>query len=292
MSAASELRRLHVTPPRHDESLSSFLDRAANLYGTTRLELVAEFSDGNARRGADLDAAEPLPLWKRLSTASDIAFDDLLQQAATEPYWMLPSRLRSAYCPHCFEHDLSRSRTPYFRRAWSYGAVTSCPKHRTSLFSWPAQADGKRLLPHAWFVDPRPKHRSESKVLEHDLGVLKGERFDVDSHAEDQELLAFQDLCQRAGVTGGPMVPDTHGLAIQRRLRRKLRLEFYRIEEAVQGPYQLELPMAWPRHPRRRSRLTPRKRTGRIWIGAPKILGCIEWRRILLLQIARTFDIT
>ena len=284
------LPRLHVASLRHDESLSSYLDRAANLYGTSRRALLAEFSGGRARRGADLDAAEPLSLWERLSAAAGVSLDEFLRHAAHEPYWLLPSRIRSAYCPHCFERDLSRCRTPYFRCAWSYGAVTLCPKHQTSLFSWPTQADGKRVLPHLWFVDPQPKHRSASKVLARDLEVLEGERLDESGYPDWQELLDFQNLCDRAGVTGTPMLPNSDGLETRRQLRRRLRAEFYRMEEASNRPYQPELPLGWPRHLRRRSKVLPRQRTGRIWVGARVILGCLDWRRMILLQIARSFD--
>ena len=122
------------------------------------------------------------------------------------------------------------------------------------------------------------------------LEVLEGERLDVSGHPDWRELRDFQNLCDRAGVTGTPMLPNSNGLAARRQLRRRLRAEFYRMEEASNRPYQPELPLGWPRHLRRRSKVLPRQRTGRIWVGADVVLGCLEKRRMLLLRIARAFE--
>lgn len=272
--------------PRYDESLSSFLDWSAQLYGVRRLDLVRELSGGRARRGADLDAAEPLSLWIAVAERFSISLDELLKRSVQEPYWLLPSRARTAYCPLCFERDLARHRTPYFRRAWGYGLVTRCSTHCTSLCEWPSRVDGQRLVPKEWFLSPSAKHSRETPAFY--LTALKQAKKQCGAHGwseEDAALQRFQCLCDEAGLIGGRTIPATEGIQRRQRIRHALRKALGKLEPSSllrQG--HLKFPDVPHMRLPRRSR--PLERNGRIWAAANVPFRDVLWRRAFLLPIA------
>lgn len=272
--------------PRHDESLSSFLDAVAQTFGIRRIALVRELSGGRARRGADLDAAEPTSLWLAAAERFGFSLEEILMRAVQEPYWLLPSYARTAYCPLCFERDLARQRTPYFRRAWSYGLVTMCLKHRTALSEWPARIDGQRILPQEWIISPSTRHtpRTAASYLAA-LNEAKLRRTEVLSK-QMIVLEAFQRQCDEAGVTGNGALPASTGIERRQRIRHFLRKALGDLEPPCalrQG--HLNFPDLPATRLPRRSR--PLGRNGRIWAASKVAFRDLEWRRALLLPIAQ-----
>lgn len=269
--------------PRHDESLSSFLDAAAQLYGVRRVALVRELSGGRARRGADLDAAEPMSLWTAVARRFGIPLDEILKRAVPEPYWLLPSYARTAYCPLCFERDLTHQRTPYFRREWSYGLVTLCLRDRTPLHEWASRVDGQRVLPNDWLVTPSLERGSPASFL----NALR-EAKELSRHAltEDAAVLeGFQQVCDRAGLNGGRTIPTKVEIERRYRIRHYLRKALGDLEPpCILRQGHLDFPdIPHVRIPRR---ARPLGRYGRIWAASKVAFQDVAWRRSLLLPLA------
>lgn len=153
--------RLRVDPPYPGESLSSFLGRTAQFYGTPVLSLVRQLLgvDATPHKGvADLDLNPPLGLEERLAE-SVIGWRSPLADHRGFHSVSLGRSWRHAYCPRCFEEDLDAGRTPYFRNDWIPFFVTTCWKHGSLLFSWEdVNHGGCRRLPRAWLY--QLNHRS------------------------------------------------------------------------------------------------------------------------------------
>lgn len=146
--------RLRVDPPYVGESLSSFLGRAAQYYGMDTLTLVHQVSPKETwkllENSADLDFKPPQQLLARL-VETVAGFTSPLENGSSFRLWHLVSRMRTAYCPHCFVDDLKQCRTPYFRMDWAAVVTTHCWAHGTPLMAWKdVQANGLRRVPAAW----------------------------------------------------------------------------------------------------------------------------------------------
>lgn len=282
--------RLWMGAPRGDESLTSWLDRAAGIFGMSRRKLLREFVDGALTRGADLDMAEPIPLWRRLSKASEIPLSKFFDRTPHEPYWLLPLLSRSAYCPQCFHDDLARGRTPYFRMAWSYALAMLCPRHKTPLLKWrDCGTDGTRNLPHEWFVTPglgvleaapwaaEDRREARSHVAAGDIcGNVEGDRW--------AQALTLQNAAMRAGLLGGHRMPIGNDLKLREVLRRLLPPSL-RSGKTENGPLQLAMMLDREGRSRRRHSIPKRAKNGRVWVGCSTALD-IRWRRNLLISAA------
>lgn len=157
LSAASSSRRLKLVPqtPMPGESISSLVDRQAQLWGIRRRDLVyqvAPVADGMLAM-KDLDACRKgdfLDIYAR-TVGIERQVLESHRAARTEP--LVRVMERNAYCPMCFHEDMSAGHTPYFRLDWARIFLTHCPMHGCPLFRWPLlSADGTRRLPHEWFM--------------------------------------------------------------------------------------------------------------------------------------------
>lgn len=144
--------QLRVDPPYQGESLSSFLERAAQFYGTRLHALLHEVMQGydwSSRARRDLDTKPPSGLLEKLADATKDWRSPL--EGHDFRCWTLAPIGRTAYCPLCFSADLAAGRTPYFRNDWMAVFVTHCWKHRTPLFQWiDVYVTGFRKRPKSW----------------------------------------------------------------------------------------------------------------------------------------------
>lgn len=155
---AAKRLRLRNDPPYSGESLSSFVERTAQFYGTpinAFLSQLMEGHDWSVRGYRDLDLNPPDVLQSRLADSVQGWRSPLAEHRGFHGWVMAPS-LRHAYCPICFTMDLTTGRTPYFRMDWAPFSVTICWEHGTPLFEWKTRDSmGHRRLPQAWLYRKR-----------------------------------------------------------------------------------------------------------------------------------------
>ena len=142
---------LRVDPPYEGESLSSFIGRAAQFYGTPLLALLADLGrpsgSGSTRYDVDLN---PHPTLQPCLCEAVPGWRSPVDVHQGFRHWVLGPYQRTSYCVRCFEEDLAQGRTPYFRLDWVPVLVTSCWKHRVPLFNWLDTSGGLRRMPRAW----------------------------------------------------------------------------------------------------------------------------------------------
>lgn len=150
---AAKPLRLRNDPPYSGESLSSFVERTAQFYGTPINAFLSQLMEGHnwgARGYRDLDLNPPDVLQSRLADSVQDWRSPLAEHRGFHGCVMAPS-LRHAYCPICFSMDLTAGRTPYFRMDWAPFSVTACWEHGTPLFEWKSRDSmGHRRLPQTW----------------------------------------------------------------------------------------------------------------------------------------------
>ena len=155
---ANKPLRLRNDLPYPGESLSSFLERTAQFYGTPFKALLDQLMEGHDRRaivGRDLDLNPPDVLQSRLADSMQDWHSPLAEHRGFHGWAMTPAR-RYAYCPICFSEDLAEGRTPYFRMDWIATYVTICWVHGTPLLEWKYRnCEGRRRLPQAWLYRKR-----------------------------------------------------------------------------------------------------------------------------------------
>lgn len=136
------------------ESISSLVDRQAQLWGVSRKQLAyqaASISGLRAKR--DMDCCRDDDFLDMYAEKTGIDRQTLKTHRAQRSYPLMFPRLRYAYCPMCFEEDASAGYTPYFRLDWARIFLTHCRLHSCPLFRWPhVLPDGTRKLPHGWFL--------------------------------------------------------------------------------------------------------------------------------------------
>lgn len=143
--------RLLVDPPCEGESLSSFIGRTAQFYGIPPMALLTELGrpSGPTHWRYDLDLNPHPTILLRLGEAvTDWRSPMALHQGFR--HWVLGPSHRTSYCVRCFEEDLERGRTPYFRLDWVPVLVTSCWRHQVPLFNWLDSPGGLRRMPRGW----------------------------------------------------------------------------------------------------------------------------------------------
>lgn len=130
--------KLVIPLPRHDETITSVLDRAACAYATTREDFAEELV-GRASRspvslaGTDLDTRPPRHLAEALAQALGVSTDRIMRLRIPASAWLLDPSARTAYCPSCFAEDSRAAGSVYMRRAWAYSFMTHCPRHKRPL---------------------------------------------------------------------------------------------------------------------------------------------------------------
>lgn len=157
-------RRLKLAPQRlmPGESISSLVDRQAQLWGVLRKELVcqAAFISGWVAL-KDLDVCMDGSFLDIYAHKTGVDREVLESHRAHTSAPLVSQGLRCAYCPMCFHEDASSGHTPYFRLDWARIFLTHCQRHACPMFRWPQVAtDGTRKLPHGWFVGEGPDQRS------------------------------------------------------------------------------------------------------------------------------------
>ncbi|MBB6188016.1 TniQ family protein [Rhodanobacter sp. MP7CTX1] len=162
--ATPQSRRLKLVPQvlMPGESISSLVDRQAQLWGVLRKELVyqAAFISGLVAL-KDLDVCKEggfLDIYAQ-KTGIDRRLLEIHRAQVSSP--LVSQRLRYPYCPMCFHEDASAGHIPYFRLDWARIFLTHCQRHGCPLFRWSrVSSDGTRKLPHGWFIGEGPDQRS------------------------------------------------------------------------------------------------------------------------------------
>lgn len=151
--------RLYCPPPYENESLSSFIGRAAQVYRMSQAPLFVSLGLTlmQASYGKfDIDYS-PNPQLLEILGECVPGWSGYAVEHGSFRCWRLTEGNRTAYCQDCFEEDLRAGRTPYFRLDWGAAAVTTCWIHRTPLFTWQEVSDsGLRRIPTAWLEGRRP----------------------------------------------------------------------------------------------------------------------------------------
>ena len=150
---AAKPLRLRNDPPYLGESLSSFVERTAQFYGTPINAFLCQLMEGHnwsVYGYRDLDLNPPDVLQSRLADSVQDWHSPLADHRGFHGWVMAPS-LRYAYCPICFSMDLMAGRTPYFRLDWAPFSVTICWEHHAPLFEWKNRDSMvHRRLPKTW----------------------------------------------------------------------------------------------------------------------------------------------
>jgi hypothetical protein len=182
--------RLLVPAPYVDESLSSFLGRAAQAYRVEPRLLIRELATGlkwgQGRR--DLDRAAPDGFLQRLADAVP-GWQSPIDGIVGFQEWSLAPAQRFAYCPLCFQEDLVAARVPYFRRDWMAALVTHCWQHDTPLFDWEdRERQGKRHWPTAWVDQSSSAPDTFPTFFRRHLSVLEDLNAESPSHEDGPSL--------------------------------------------------------------------------------------------------------
>ncbi|TAM27069.1 MAG: hypothetical protein EPN68_06480 [Rhodanobacter sp.] len=155
-------RRLRLAPQTlmPGESISSLVDRQAQLWGIRRKDLVYQMApivDGMLAM-RDLDACRKGDFLDICAQKTGIEWAELEKHRAARTEPLVRVKERNAYCPICFHEDASAGYTPYFRLDWARIFLTHCRIHGCPLFRWSQiSADGTRRLPHKWFMGAGPE---------------------------------------------------------------------------------------------------------------------------------------
>jgi len=203
--------RVRLVPQtlRENESLSSFIDHQAQLWGLSRSALTLQVSPIPALAVLkDLDACRSSKFLNDYATACGTDATELRARRVDYPPALIGQRARHAYCPLCFEEDLNRNGVPYFRVDWARMLLTHCAVHKCPLFRWhECTRDGLRKLPHAWFMGERAK---PGELLWYNSDLKKAAAYAEGSRPRTAEstalwktLVEFESTLYRTGV-GSP----------------------------------------------------------------------------------------
>lgn len=192
------LNLIGFPPPMPGESLSSFIERGANFYAISPLNLLRQLEDARLRghRRPDFDFSPPPELLRRLEDyVPDWSWDSHEHKGFLQ--WYLKPIARSGYCVRCFEEDLAAGHSPYFRLDWAAAAVTSCWKHDVPLSHWhQVDSHGFRRLPRQWARHPSFSQTYAEGFTEAQRQVAVYEEQRTHSHSPGGVLWALQ--CLRA----------------------------------------------------------------------------------------------
>lgn len=205
------------------ESISSLVDRQAQLWGVLRKELVyqAAFISGLVAL-KDLDVCKEDSFLDIYAEKTGIDRRLLESHRAQVSSPLVSQGLRYAYCPMCFHEDATAGHTPYFRLDWARIFLTHCQRHGCPLFRWSrVSSDGTRKLPHGWFVGEGADQRSVPQ-FRRDLMLARAYAYGVRPRRPSSieawnRLKNFEAWLYRIGV-GAPIhqVMEARGRSIER----------------------------------------------------------------------------
>jgi TniQ len=291
--------RLRVDPPYLGESLSSFLERAAQFYALSFRDLCValrwpRWQDGKA--WTDIDFNPPIEVLESLED-SVTGWRSPIEDHRGFNKVVIGQSWRHAYCPRCFLDDLGRGRTPYFRNDWAPFFVSTCWQHGSLLLSWhDVDCQGRRRLPKAWlyrlgkFGDGAPRFFWAHLEWLGRLDQLKATRYGVPTRGHVVHYLSsLQKVVEKSSAS--PLEPRN-----QLKLRAPLREDAQKLAEfAVREIWGIDAPYG---HGAARSfgwnnlQLMP-VASGK-GAGGPPALKALRrssdarWRRSCLLFVART----
>lgn len=132
------LRPLPYFPETHpDELLSSWVERIGLFYGGDRFDVIAllMFVRGEPinEKSTDLDGDRAIAEFLRDWTGVPRRL--LPQVFDPAKHYVLGPRARLAYCPACWDDDVTGGRQPYVRSAWVRWAAVHCETHGRWLAS-------------------------------------------------------------------------------------------------------------------------------------------------------------
>ena len=136
--------KLAIAGPAIDESISSFLDRAANFWDISRSAMAADIGFGI--EDEDPDAPSPKAI-VALAEAAGFPSRVLENQVIEDGSAWLHCDRRLAYCPLCWHDDMEQGRAPYFRRRWAISSALVCDLHCCLLYKWDTDVQDRRLPP-------------------------------------------------------------------------------------------------------------------------------------------------
>lgn len=192
--------RLLIVPPEPDETITSVLDRAATLYGTTRGELVWELKRnwGSLEQdklwtNADLDVDPPRSLIRALARALECSDDLIGDLRLASSKWLLDPASRRAYCEKCFDEDIARTGSVYLRHDWAFSFVTHCRRHKVPLsslsYTFRRGVYAERELPIMQRLKRKQPYNPVRFASNNSSLVLYG--------ASDESVLAFEEIWKR-----------------------------------------------------------------------------------------------
>lgn len=206
------LRRLPVCfRPYHDETLTSWLSRAAAVYGYTFRELISAYGIFRPEFFEDVDC-QLNPLGSVFIQALVGGPMEQLQActlAAAYPHWLprwisrpaplwhvtesrtmvIKAGLRPAVCSFCLIEDIENDRSQYMRLSWLSSITTICPIHRMPLIACCADCSPNSLAHgNDWSQNAR-MHCRGAGALSIALAVRRS------SHNRSSLLLAWRVYC-------------------------------------------------------------------------------------------------
>ncbi len=124
----------HVPAAGADELLTSWLERIAIFYGLDLEAVRIALGPGAPRdRGVDEDLDADAALRDRVAQWAGVPEARVPRLIRVACEQVLPVSARVAYCPACWDADVSAGVVPYVRRAWARWDVVHCARHRMWL---------------------------------------------------------------------------------------------------------------------------------------------------------------
>ena len=169
--------------PQDDELLSSWMIRLAHVHGIKVMTLCTLlFGYQRPVWNRDIDRLAPKDVLDKLSqitgTLPERVYATTLRELESRAFeafnpngnthWILPLGIHSRthkdyglqYCPQCLMEDHS----PYFRRSWRLGFITTCVKHK-SVLSDCCGTCGAPVMPHRVDMRSRADYPTERDML-------------------------------------------------------------------------------------------------------------------------------
>jgi len=294
------LRRVKLAPQTlmpGGESISSLVDRQAQLWGVSRRDLfyeVASTSDPLAWR--ELDCCENMEFLDSYSQKTGIDRQLLGSHRGRRSNLLVSPGLRYAYCPICFHNDASAGRTPHFRLNWARILLTHCQLHLCPLFRWPCVSlDGTRVLPHGWFVGEGPD-QPNNLHFQRDLSLAKAYACAVRPISKRSTeawrlVVRFEDWMYKNGIGSPQNESDTAGSHETDIMRQAVWLSRaatangrLQLEESPSEMFEDQRVMAFNLKPGGMRKLAP------AWKDFPMNIYSLACRRSILFVIATAYQ--
>lgn len=136
--------KLAIDGPAPDESISSFLDRAASFWGISRSAMAAAIGFGIEDEDPDAPSRKTIAALAEAAGFPSRLLEDKVIEHGSE--W-LGCDQRVAYCPLCWRDDLEQGRAPHFRRRWALSCALVCEVHCSLFYKWVTDARNQRRPP-------------------------------------------------------------------------------------------------------------------------------------------------